>query len=118
MNKWVQREEGEEEEEEYLCFPLDLAQELDCKKERIKISHKATIFGLKKTRRENERMNEMLECQGFKKTCKWAFGPFSEYSPKSTFLISIPYVNIDPSPIKMVPGPNKVIYAKRQNIDF
>ena len=55
MNKWVQREEGEEEEEEeeeYLCFPLDLAQELECKKERIKISHKATIFGLKKIREE------------------------------------------------------------------
>ena len=52
MNKWVQREEEEEEEEEYLCFPLDLAQELECKKERIKISHKATIFGLKKIREE------------------------------------------------------------------
>ena len=45
-------------------------------------------------------------------------GPFSNNTPKSTFLISIPYVNIDPSPIKMVPGPNTVIYAKRHNIDF
>ena len=54
----------------------------------------------------------MKSVRDFKK-CKWAFGPFSNNTPKSTFLTSIPYVNIDPSPIKMVPGPNTVIYAKR-----
>ena len=45
-----------------LCFLFELALEFDCKKVRIKISHKATIFGLKKIRRENERMNGMLKC--------------------------------------------------------
>ena len=52
-----------------LRFLLVFAQELDWKKERIKISHKATIFGLKKTRRENERMRVKWEVLGNKKTC-------------------------------------------------
>ena len=39
-----------------LRFLLELALELDWKKERSNISHKATIYELKKMKRENERM--------------------------------------------------------------
>ena len=56
------------------------------------------------------RVNGVL---GILRSVNGLLGPFNKYAPKSTFLISIPYVNIDPSPIKMVPGPNTVIYAKR-----
>ena len=39
-------------------------------------------------------------------------------SPNSTFLIPNYDVNIDPSPIKMVSGPNTMIYAKRYILDL
>ena len=55
----------------------------------------------------------MRSVRDFKKIVNGLFGPFSNNTPKSTFLTSNSYVNIDPSPIKMVPGPNTVFYAKR-----
>ena len=49
------------------------------------------------------------------------FGPLSTYPAQHSKINtpnSNPYVNIDPSPIKMVSGPKTMIYAKRYIIDF
>ena len=97
-----------------LEIALELALDLVAREWELKSPLQAPFLDL---RNEEKEMREVRmryeECQGFMKIVNGLFGPLSNNTPKSTFLISIPYVNIDPSPIKMVPGPNTVIYAKR-----